>query len=278
MVPPGASGAKPQPSYSYNQPGQLFSSVQPKVEASPSISAATTNQTWRIMESLNLGPQPKTAAVPSFPGGVQAPASSTSSSTTTSTINLSDLHEFFPNISSAIAQEPASSQGSVASSQASSSFTLQSSQFRVDPSLDDIPEFPSFSEAQAGGNLDNLDMDDFEDLLNPTLMNECGNGTSMLVQASCQQVPPSSSSSASQNSAASQNSSDPASNPGSTWMNYPDSIVNLLENEAMIVISPNSHRPPVLDEFDELMSAEEDRLISIFNSGTQGKFVSGHPT
>lgn len=284
MVPPCASGAKPQPSYSFNQTSQLFS-VQPKVEASPSISAATTNQTWRIMESLNLGPQPKTTPVPSFPV-VQPPASSTSSSTTTvnqdySTVNLSDLHEFFPNISSAIAQEPASSQGSAASSQTSSSFTLQGCQFRVDPPLvdDDIPEFPSFSEAQAPGALDNLNMDDFEDLLNPTLMTECGNGTSMLVQVPCQQAVPPNSSTAAQNSAASQNASDPASNPGSTWMNYPNSIVNLLQNEAMIDISPNhNHRPAVLDDFDELMSADEDRLISIFNSGGQARFVSGHPT
>ncbi|XP_070849025.1 transcription factor p65 [Chaetodon trifascialis] len=286
VMPPGASGAKPQPSYSYNQPGQLFS-VQPKVEASSSISAETTSQTWRIMESLNLGPQPKATPVPSFTMS-QVPASSSSSSTTTpivtqdySTVNLSDIHEFFPNISSAIGQEPAASQGSTASSHTSSSFTLQGSQFRVDAPLvdEDIPEFPSFSEAQAAGTLDNLNMDDFEDLLNPTLMNESGNGTSMLVQASCQQAVPSSSSAAAQNSEASQNTSDPSNNPGSTWMNYPNSIVNLLQNEGMIDMAPNNnHRPAVLDEFDELMSADEDRLISIFNSGSQARFVSGHPT
>ncbi|XP_070785624.1 transcription factor p65 isoform X2 [Enoplosus armatus] len=280
VVPPGASGAKPQPSYSqYNQPGHLFS-VQPKVEATPSISAATTNQTWRIMESLNLGPQPKATPVPNFTMS-QAPASSSTTTSTAnqdySTVNLSDLHEFFPNISSAIAQEPAASQGSAASSQTSSSFTLQGSQFRVDAPLVDeyIPEFPSFSEAQAQGTLDNLTMDDFEDLLS-----ESGNGTSMLAHASCQQAAPPSSSTAAQNSAASQNISDPASNPGSTWMNYPNSIVNLLHTEGMIDIAPNNnnHRPAVLDEFDELMSADEDRLISIFNSGTQAGFVSGHPT
>uniref|UniRef100_A0A8P4GG38 V-rel avian reticuloendotheliosis viral oncogene homolog A n=1 Tax=Dicentrarchus labrax TaxID=13489 RepID=A0A8P4GG38_DICLA len=282
VVPPSASGAKPQASYPYNQQGQLFS-VQPKVESSPSNSSATTNQTWRIMESLNLGSQPKATPVSNF---TMSQVSASSSSTTTapvnpdySTVNLSDLHEFFPNISSAMAQEPAASQGSMASSQTSSSFTLQASQFRVDPPLvdDDIPEFPSFSEAQAPGALDNLNMDDFEDLLNPTLMSESGNGTSMLGQASCQQAP--SSSFASQNTAASHNTSDPASNPGSTWMNYPNSIVNLLQNEVMNDIAPNSnHRPAVLDELDELMSADEDRLISIFNSGNPARFVSGHPT
>ncbi|XP_031706857.1 transcription factor p65 isoform X1 [Anarrhichthys ocellatus] len=280
-VPPGASGAKPQPSYSF-QPGQVFS-VQPKVEVS--ISAATTNQTWRIMESLNLGPQPKVTPVPTFTmSQATAPCSSTITSTANqdfSTVNLSDLHQFFPNLSSAMAQETAASQGSSASSQTGISFTLPGSQFRVDAPLadDDIPEFPSFSEAQGQGVLDNLNMDDFEDLLNPALMNESGNGASMLAQVSCQQAAPPSSSTAA-HSAASQNTSDHASLPGSTWMNYPNSIVNLLQNEGMIDIacSNSNHRPAMLDEFDELMSADEDRLISIFNNGSQAGFVSGHPT
>lgn len=278
-----AGGAKPQPTYSY-QPSQLFS-VQPKVEASPSISSATTNQTWRIMESLSLGSQPKATPVPNFTMS-QAPSSCSSTTTSTanqdySTVNLSDLHEFFPNISSGIAQEQAASQASTAPSQATSSFTLQGSQFRVDAPLvdDDIPEFPSFSEAREC-NLESLNMDDFEDLLSPPLMNESGgNGTSMSAQASCQQPAPPSSSTAA-HSAASQNTSDPASMPGSTWMNYPNSIVSLLQNEGMIDMASNNgnHRPAVLDEFDELMSADEDRLISIFNSGSQAGFVSGHPT
>lgn len=275
VVPPGASAAKPQPSYSYSQPGQLFS-VQPKT--SPSISAATTNQTWKIMESLNLGPQPKATPVPSYTS--QAPTSSSSSITTStanpdySTVNLSDLHEFFPNISSGMAHESAASQTSTVSSQASSSFTLQGSQFRVDAPLveEDIPDFPSFSEAQAQGTLDSLNMDDFVDLLNPRPMNESGNNVILLAG-------PLSSSTAAQNSTVSQNT-DPAGNPGSTWMNYPNSIVNLLQNEGMIDITSNNnnHRAPVLDEFDELMSADEDRLISIFNSESQAGFVSGHPT
>ncbi|XP_070710543.1 transcription factor p65 isoform X2 [Pempheris klunzingeri] len=282
-VPPGATGAKPQPSYSYNQPGQLFS-VQPKVDTS--ITAATTSQTWRIMESLNLGPQPKATPVPNFTMS-QAPASSSATTSTAnqdySTVNLLDLQKFFPNISSAIGQESAASQGSTASSQTSISFGLQGSQFRVDAPLvdDDIPEFPSFSEAQAQGALDNLSMDDFEDLLNPHLISESGNGTSMLAQASCQQAALPSSSTAAQNSTATQNTSDPASNPGSTWMNYPNSIASLLQNEGMMDITPNNssnHRPAVLDDFDELTSADEDRLISIFNSGSQAGFVSGHQT
>ncbi|XP_069015230.1 LOW QUALITY PROTEIN: transcription factor p65 [Embiotoca jacksoni] len=269
VAPPGASGAKVQPSF-YNTSGQLFS-VQPKLEAASSISAATTSQTWKIMESLNLGPQPKAAPVPTFPmSPASAPSSSSSSSSTAastanqdySTVNLSDLHEFFPNISSAIGQETAASQGSMAASQTGSSFNLQAAQFRVDAPIvdEDIPEFPSFSEAQVQGTLDSLNMDDFVDL-----MSESGNGVSMLAQSSGQQAAPSGSNAAAQNSAALQNTSDPAGNPGSTWMNYPNSIVNLLQNEGMIDIASNtnSHRPAMLDEFDELMSADEDRLISI---------------
>ncbi|CAJ1086618.1 transcription factor p65 [Xyrichtys novacula] len=289
VVPPGASAAKLQSSYSFNQPGQLFS-VQPKVETPTSISAATTNQTWRIMETLSLGTQPKATPVPNFtmsqPQAASSSTSSASSSATASTtnqdfstVNLSDLQRFFPNISSAIAQEQATTQGGADSSQNSSAFNImQGSQFQDTPLLDDdIPAFPSFDEVQARGTLDSLNMDDFEDLMNPSLM---GDSTNMMALASGQQPAPSPA--AAQNGAASsQNSSDPASNPGSTWMNYPNSIVSLLQNEVMSDMSStnnSNHRPAVLDEFDELMSADEDRLISIFNSGSQARFVSGHPT
>ncbi|XP_026174926.1 transcription factor p65 [Mastacembelus armatus] len=282
VVPPGASAAKSQPSFSYSQSSQLFS-VQPKVEASSSISASTTNQTWKIMETLNLGTQPKATPVLNFTIGQSTPTSSSTTTSTAnqdySTVNLSDLHEFFPNISSAITQEPTVSQASTVTSQANSTFPAV--QFRVDHPLvdDDIPEFPSFSETQAPGTLDSLNMDDFEDLLNPRLMSEGGNSTSMLAQATCQQATAPSSSAAALNNVVSQNTSDPAGNPGSTWMNYPNSIVNLLQNEGMMdVASSNNHRPVVLDDFDELMSADEDRLISIFNSESQAGFVSGHPT
>ncbi|XP_041635182.1 transcription factor p65 [Cheilinus undulatus] len=286
VVPPSAGVAKLQPSYSYsNQPGQLFS-VQPKVEPSPSISAATTNQTWRIMESLSLGTQPKATPVPNFtmnqPQASNSSSSSSSATTSTtnqdfSTVNMSDLHKFFPNISSVIAQEQAASQGGAAASQTGSSFTLQGSQFPVDSPLldDDITGFPSFDETQARGTLDSINMDEFEDLLNPPLMGDSGNN---MVLSSCQQAAPSAA--AAQNgAAAAQNSSDPVGNPGSTWMNYPNSIVNLLQNETMVSLPPtnNNHRAPILDELDELMSADEDRLISIFNSGSQARFVSGHP-
>uniref|UniRef100_A0A3Q2Q1X3 V-rel avian reticuloendotheliosis viral oncogene homolog A n=2 Tax=Fundulus heteroclitus TaxID=8078 RepID=A0A3Q2Q1X3_FUNHE len=281
-APPSAGGLKPQPTYAYNQPGHLFS-VQPKVEASSSISTATTSQTWKIMESLKLGPQPKANPEPTFTMSASVPSStSTNTSTATqdySTVNLSDLHEFFPNISSAMSQESAAPQGNPAppSQRDAISFPMQDPQFRVDHSLvdDEIPEFPSFSDAHVPGTLDSLNMEDFADLLNPRLMNEGGPGASMLTPS--QQGGPSGS--AGQSSAASQNAPEPANNPGSTYMNYPNSIANLLRSEDMIVLSPgNNQQPTVLDDFDVLMSGDEERFISIFNSGNQAGFVSGHPT
>uniref|UniRef100_A0A3Q0SCF0 V-rel avian reticuloendotheliosis viral oncogene homolog A n=1 Tax=Amphilophus citrinellus TaxID=61819 RepID=A0A3Q0SCF0_AMPCI len=279
MVPPGPIGAKSQPPFSF-QPGQLFSD-QTKVEANlskPPISAAATSQSWKI---TNLGSQPKANPMSAFS---MNPAPTTTSSTVASTsnqdystVNLSDLHEFFPNISSTITQPDAaaSSQVNLASSQTSNSFNLQSSQFRAEPPLvdEDIPDFPSFSDVAGTVNLGSLNMDDLEDILNP----RSDGGISMMGQPSCQPAGPSISSAAAQTSAASQNTSDPASNPGSTWMNYPNSIVTLLQNESMMDIRTNN-QPPMLDEYDVLMSGDEDRLISIFNSGTQAGFVSGHPT
>ncbi|XP_028284578.1 transcription factor p65 [Parambassis ranga] len=282
VVPPAASTAKPQALYSYSQPGQLFS-VQPKAEASSPLSSSATSQTWKIMESLNLGPQPKANPGPTFqmsqPAAPSSSINTSAANTEYSTVNVADLHEFFP-MSSGVTQELALPQGNVASSQTASSFSMQSTQFRVDAPLgdEDIPEFPSFSEAQVPGTLDSLDMGEFEDLLNHRLMNEVGNGTSMLQQSSCQQAAPHGSSIAAQSNAASQNTCDPTSNPGSTWMNYPNSIVSLLQNEAMIGMASNNnnHGAPALDDLDELM--DEDRLISIFNSGSQPGFVSGHQT
>lgn len=280
MVPPGPIGAKSQPPYSFGQPGQLFSD-QTKVEAS-TISAAPTNQPWKV---TNLGSQPKANPMSTFS---MNPASTTTSSTIASTpnqdystVNLSDLHEFFPNISSAITQpDPApSSQVNLPSSQTSKSFTLQGSQFRVEPPLvdEDIPEFHSFSDVSVPVNLESLNMDDLEDILNPRP--DGGNGISMLGHPSCQSAGLSSSSAAAQTSAASQNISDPASNPGSTWMNYPNSIVHLLQSESMMDMRPNNnHQASMLDDYEDLMSGDEDRLLSIFNSGSQPGFVSGHPT
>ncbi|XP_034020104.1 transcription factor p65 isoform X2 [Thalassophryne amazonica] len=270
VVNPSGGGVKPHTTFPYIQPGHLFS-VQPKVEASPSMSSPSVSQTWKVMETS----QPKPTPSSSYTASQGKTSSSALSSTTTtanqdySTVNLTDLYEFFPNFSSTIAQEVASSQGSASASQSSSSFAIPSSQFRVDASLvDDIPSFPSFSEEPP--QLDSLDMNDFEHLL--------GEGSS----TSCQQAAHPGASTAAQNGAASQSALQSAGNPGSTWMSYPNSIANLLQNESLIDATPtllNTHRPVALDEFDELMSDDEDRLISTLNPRSPSDFfVLGHPT
>lgn len=213
------------------------------------------------MESLNLGPQPKPAAVSSFTVAQTAASSSSVAPPTInqdfSTVNQADLEEFFPNVS----QEPSSSQGGV------SSFALAGSQFRMDSAL--MEDFSSFSEAQGQSALGSLTIEDFDDFLNPSLMPEAGGGVSAACQPLAPPGPPSSSSS--------------TSAPGSTWMNYPHTIVNLLQNEGMMEPpvgggGGSGPQPAVLDEFDVLTSADEDRLISLLNSGSQARFVSGHPT
>ncbi|XP_077401249.1 transcription factor p65 isoform X3 [Vanacampus margaritifer] len=267
--PPVATGAKPQPSFTHMQPSQMFSS-QTKVEASPFSSSpshyspspshfssspshfstspapscnsvAATSQTWKIMESLNLGPQHQAVRVQSC--SVSHPSVS---SQEYPTVNLSDLQEFFPSNTSVVTQEPSAPQGNAASSQSTGFFPLLGSQFPMDGTTaeEGIPQFPSFSEAQASGNLDSLDMDDFVDLLNPP--DESVHGQ----QAG--------------HSAAARNTSDLAGIPGSTWMNYPNSIVNLLQSESMMDNSNNQQRPAMLDESDELISVDEDHLISFF--------------
>ncbi|XP_056156565.1 transcription factor p65 isoform X2 [Lampris incognitus] len=283
VMPSNGSGVKPQPSYSpFGQPGQLFS-VQPKAEAPSTVSSTTASQTWKFMENLTLENQPKATPVPSYTLAQTATSSNTSAQEY-STVNLSDLHDFpFPTFSQTAAQEPSASQSTTTSSQPNSSFTLPvGSQFRVDASLgdDDIPEFPSFPEAQAQatGTLEGLIMDDFDDLLMQRLVSESGNSSSMVTQNPCHQAS-SASSSIAQSNTTSQNPNDPASQPGSTWMNYPNSIVSLLQSESMMDSSPsNPIQRVALDEFDVLTSADEDRLMSILNSSCQAGFVSGHQT
>lgn len=192
------------------------------------------------MESLNLGPQPKPAPVSSFAAPNQD----------FSTVNQADLEEFFPNVS----QEPSSSQGGAAS------FSLAASHFRVDSAL--MEDFPSFPEAQCQSGLGSLTMEDFDDFLNPE-----GGG----LAAGQPPAPPAATAAAAASSA--------ASAPGSTWMNYPHTIVNLLQSEGLAEAAGGGGQPPaVLDDYDVLTSADEERLISIFDSGNQARYVSGHPS
>ncbi|XP_055794834.1 transcription factor p65-like [Salvelinus fontinalis] len=255
VAPPRAASVKPQPYYNSPQPGQLF---QPQPKAEPS---STPAETWKFLNSLTLDSQHKATPVARFTTNPQASAAT---SQAFPTVNLSDLHGFtFSTFASP--QEPVSA---AATPEPTSTF-VQDSQFRVDgPMVDEeLPEFPSFSEVHQSGTLDSINIDDFQAMLVQSGLAGEGPGNSRVSvsQAPCHL---------------------PATNPvvnnscgGSTWMNYPNSIVNLLQSEGMIDSSPgNSNQPAVLDDLDVFSSMDEDRLMSILNSGNQAGFVSGHQT
>ncbi|XP_038831667.1 putative transcription factor p65 homolog [Salvelinus namaycush] len=262
VAPPSAVSVKPQPYYNGPQPGQLFQ-TQPKAEAS------TTAETWKFLNSLTLDSQPKATHVASFTTNPQASAATAASSQAFPTVNLSDLHGFSFH-TFACPQEPVSA---AATPEPTSSFGVQGSQFKVD---EELPEFPSFSEAQPAGTLDSINIDDFQAMLGQSCLAGEGPKSS---EASAPQAPchlPSTNNVA-------QNQADPANHHiscgGSTWMNYPNSIVNLLQNEGMMDSSPgNASQPAALDDLDVLSSIDEDRLMSILSSGNQYSFVSGHQT
>lgn len=268
MAPPAAVVTRGQPSYCYAQPSQPFQHHQLKVEPSHSISsvnAATTTQPWKILETLTIAPEHKPIPV-SVPGFAQnqnqppqLPSSSSSSSSNNiinnqdySTVNLSDLHEFFPNFSTTIIgleppsqQAPSSSQPSSSSvNSSSSSSQIQTSQYHVEGAID-YEDFPSFTDPQDGGTLESLNMDDFVDLVNPVSATASATAASVAANA----------------------------NPGRTWMDYPTSITDLLNNENMMDTlgapgsgSSSNGVQPHMVEFEGFMSTDDDRLISILHS------------
>uniref|UniRef100_A0A8C6U3X6 V-rel avian reticuloendotheliosis viral oncogene homolog A n=1 Tax=Neogobius melanostomus TaxID=47308 RepID=A0A8C6U3X6_9GOBI len=232
--------------------------------ALPSISSISSAsiQPWKILETLTIASQPKATPISvSFAQNQSnsTNANPTSSSTTStqdySTVNLSDLHEFFPSYSSAMGLEPPSSQPP-ASSSSSSSAQIQNQQYNE--SAIDYIDFPSFSDSTDGGTLESLNMDDFVDLVNlPVSRPQVSEGA--VNQAGCQQV-----------AHAGQGTQEQAGNPGSTWMDYPTSITDLLNNENMMDTlgaggGSNGVQPHVGD-FDGFMSTDDERLISILNS------------
>uniref|UniRef100_A0A4W5JPE2 V-rel avian reticuloendotheliosis viral oncogene homolog A n=1 Tax=Hucho hucho TaxID=62062 RepID=A0A4W5JPE2_9TELE len=254
MAPPSAVSVKPQPYYNGPQPGQLFQ-TQPKAEAS-----STAAETWKFLNSLTLNSQPKATPVASFTTNPQASTATAASSQAFPTVNMSDFHSFAFH-TFACPQEPVSA---AATPEPTSTFGVQGSQFKVD---EELPEFPSFSEAQPPGTLDSINIDDFQAMLGQSCLAGEGPKSS---EVSAPQAPchlPSTNTVA--NNAA-QNQADPANHHiscGSTWMNYPNSIVNLLQNERMMDSSPgNASQPAVLDDLDVLTSMDEDRLMSILNS------------
>ncbi|KAK7910171.1 hypothetical protein WMY93_014855 [Mugilogobius chulae] len=265
---PAAASARPMPGYCFSQLPQTFQH-QPKVEPSSStissMSSSANNtsssQPWKLMEGLTMPSQPKATPV-SLPTFTQAnqpqananPAHSASSASNQdySTVNLSDLHEFFPNFSSAMGLETPSSQPS---SSSTASQIASSQQYHVEPAID-YDDFPSFTDAQDGGTLESLNMDEFDVLVNPVVSRlQAGDGAN---QAGCHQGANAANANAHQNTA--------EGNPGSTWMNYPTSITDLLNNENMIDNLGSASNNGEIPDFEGFMSTDDERLISILNS------------
>ncbi|XP_051996193.1 LOW QUALITY PROTEIN: transcription factor p65 [Xyrauchen texanus] len=257
-------------------PGQLFTQQTQnlhKVESS-----TPTSETWKFLNSLTMDPPSKAVAFPS-----QASASAPLPQDFP-TVNLRDLHDFPFNTFTARPQDPVNT-GTGVEAVGSSSAVAQEIQnpfgtgaFRVDAGLpeDDLPEmsFPSFPDPQ-GSDVDNINIDDFQALLGQSgLSGETGlgaMGNSLIGKSACQ---------ISTTNAAGDALEQSANHMGnnSTWMTFPPSIANLLQNENMMD-SPSA--PPsasvVLDDLEVLNSMDEDRLMSFFTSNNQG-FLSGHPT
>ncbi|XP_036439084.1 transcription factor p65 [Colossoma macropomum] len=259
---------KTQPFFSA-VPGHLF--AQPKVEPTPAPSAGDT---WKFLNSLTVP-----SATPAAPSPV---------SQDFHTVNLSDLHDFsfssFPQSApeqadnSARRDGPGSNVTGVSVTQEiQNNFNTQSgAPFREEPHPDDIdlPEFPSFSEAQTS-DVDNINIEDFQALLGQSVL--AGEGVSGIGNSASA----SSTATPAADTMASNGSNQVGNNMGNnatTWMNFPPSIVNLLQSEQMANAQPVSAGPVGFDDIDVITSMDEDRLLSIFNSGSQVSFLSGHPT
>ncbi|KAI1902639.1 hypothetical protein AGOR_G00018020 [Albula goreensis] len=259
------------------QPGHLFA-PQSKPEA-----AATAN-TWLFPQQQPPHQQPKPAQVSSF---------STSSQTQDyPTVNLSDLYGYsFPTLPSSQQHAGSSSNGggvatagaTVGAAAAEPAIPAEqpaalgapfgsSAASAAAPCDDDmLPDFPSFSEVQTYGTLDSISTEEFQALLGHGGIP--GDGVGMGNAASSGAA---AQSSGSQPSGATQGATDQGA---VTWMSYPNSILNLLQTEGAVMDSPVAPCPlPVLDDFDEISSLEDDRLMSILNNSQQVGFMSGQPT
>ncbi|KAJ8405402.1 hypothetical protein AAFF_G00318750 [Aldrovandia affinis] len=267
------------------QPGQLFFS-QPKVETVP------TSDTWQFLNSITLESQPKATPVTSLSGPTPAPP--TAPLQDYRTVNLSDLYGFsFPACSSAQATGSGVGGGAgivdgggcggvgagvpeaVTPSEPGTSFAVLGSRFRTDHVLcdEELPEFPSLIDGHASGTLDSINTEEFQALLGQSGLagGATGAGVGLGNPGGACTLPPSSVS-----SSTTLNPPDlSASNHlcGGTWMNYPNSILSLLQIDSMMegpVATPPS-LPVGLDDLDGLSSMDEDRLMSILN-------MSGHAT
>ncbi|XP_036404277.1 putative transcription factor p65 homolog [Megalops cyprinoides] len=265
------------------QPGQLFTS-QPKTEAAPA------SEPWQFLSSLTLESQPKASPVAGLSVSNPAPSQDYH------TVNLTDLYDYnYVDFTSS--QDPGSGKGvgggagavdgsggggggagvpeATAPSEPGSSFGALGARFRAEPTLcdEELPEFPSLPDGHASVTLDSINTEEFQALL--------GQGGLAGEVAACSL--PSSCSLPASSSGTAQKPADPSASHngcGSTWMNYPNSILSLLQNEGMMdapVATPPS-LPGTLDDLEDFSSMDEDRLMSILSSTTHASFMSGHPT
>lgn len=238
----------------FNAPGHLFS--QTKNEPAPS-----NGDGWKFFSNVTV--QPSGASAPSVTQDFR-------------TVNLSDLHGFaFPTFPPSVADQPdshgrrdgpgANGAGNAVAQEVPNTFS--SSMGLMDEN--EIPEFPSFSEAQTS-DVENINTDEFQALLGQSGLP--GDGTS--ATPACQ-------ANTAGNMNVDNNMDQVARNLGNgTWMNFPPSIVSLLQSEQMTdAVLPGTPATPIgLDEMDMLNSIDEDRLMSILNNGNQVPFLSGHQT
>lgn len=246
-------------------PGQLFAApAQTSRKPEPPTS---TGDAWKFLQSLTVDPQPKAAPANTFTSHSTAPAGLAQDF---STVNLSDLNDFTltnfitsDQMSAPVAAEPVQSAAATVSQEVHNMFAT--GPFRVDGD-DELPEFPSFSEVQ-GSDVDNINIEDFQALLVQSgLPGEAGLG---MGKPACH---------GSAASDAQEPAADHAGN-GSTWMSFPPSIANLIQNESMMEnAAPPAPAATDLDDLEVLNSIDDDRFMSIFTSSNQVGFLSGHPT
>lgn len=251
---------KAQSVFTSSTPGLLF--TQPKPEP-----ASSNTEGWKFFSNVTVQPSP---AVPA-----------SSSTQDFHTVNLSDLHDFsFPNfVAPAPDQTDMSSRRDGPGGNGAATATTQEVQntFASMMDVNEIPEFPSFSEAHPS-DVENINTDEFQALLGQSgLAGETSSvchvnasGNAAMVPNDVEQVD---------------------RNMGNgTWMSFPPSIVNLLQNQQMtdaVVpgtsaadagVSGTSGTPSVFEDLEMLNSMDEDRLMSILNVGSEVGFLSGHPT
>ncbi|KAF4071430.1 hypothetical protein AMELA_G00273200 [Ameiurus melas] len=236
-------------------PGLLF--TQTKTESTPS-----NGDRWKFFTNVKVQPSavPAPSVTQDFP-----------------TVNLSDLHDFsFPTFPHSIPdQSDSGSRRDGTGANGPGTMVAQEVQNTYASSINlidnEIPEFPSFSEAQTS-DVENINTDDFQ-----ALLGQSGDGTSAAsvchANAAGGMVV--------DNALGSSGAEQAARNLGNgTWMSFPQSIVNFLQNEPMpdAGMAGTSTVADDLEEELEFPSLDDDRLMSIFNSGNQVSFLSGHPT